>query len=278
MTSLTQDVRFALRKLWKSPGFAALTILTLALGIGANSAIFSVVNGVVLRPLPYPESQRLMFITSQFPALGFDQFWVSVPEFLEFRDWNTAFEGVGAYNVSAANLGTEQPSRPVTALVTPELMPVLGVQPRMGRMFAPEDSLPNAEDVAILSHELWQRGFASDPDIVGRTTQVNGTTTRIVGVMPPRYDVHDQRVELWLPLTINPQSPGSRGGHFLYLIGRLRPGHGIGEARADLERLLAGWADMAKAQHVPNLKGHRLRIDDLQGDVVGTVKTALWVL
>jgi hypothetical protein len=181
MISFRQDVRYALRKLRKSPGFAALTILTLALGIGANSAIFSVVNGVVLRPLPYPESQRLMFITSQFPSLGFDQFWVSAPEFIEFRDWNQSFEGVGAYTVRAANLGTDQPSRPVTALVTHELIPVLGVNPLLGRTFTREDTLPKAEDVAILSHELWKRSFGGNPAILGTTTTIDGVTTRSWG-------------------------------------------------------------------------------------------------
>jgi predicted permease len=278
MISLRQDVRYALRKLRKSPGFAALTILTLALGIGANSAIFSVVNGVVLRPLPYPESQRLMFITSQFPSLGFDQFWVSAPEFIEFRDWNQSFEGVGAYTVRAANLGTDQPSRPVTALVTHELIPVLGVNPLLGRTFTREDTLPKAEDVAILSHELWKRSFGGNPAILGTTTTIDGVTTRIVGVMPAGFDVHDQRVELWLPLTLDPQAPGNRGGHFLYLIGRLKPGVTLAQARVDLERMLGSWKDMARAEHVPNTKLHRIRIDDLQGDVVGNVKTALWVL
>jgi predicted permease len=278
MSSFSQDVRFALRKLRKSPGFAALTVFTLALGIGANTAIFSVINGVVLRPLAYPEPQRLMFITSQFPALGFDQFWVSLPEFLEFRDWNQTFESVGAYTVRAANLGTDQPSRPVTAIITHELMQALGVNAMIGRTFTADDSRPNAEDVAVLSNELWQRGFGGNPGVLGTTTKIDGVTTRIVGIMPPGYDVHDQRVELWLPLTIDPKSPGGRGGHFLYLVGRLKRGMSPEQARADLERLLNGWKDMAKAQHVPNTKGHRLRIDDLQGDVVGNVKTALWVL
>ncbi len=105
METLVQDIRYALRNLVKSPGFAAITVLTLALGIGANTAIFSVVNGVVLRPLPYPEPERLMFITSQFPALGFDQFWISAPEFLEFRDHNQAFENVGGYRAGAVQSG-----------------------------------------------------------------------------------------------------------------------------------------------------------------------------
>ena len=112
METFLQDVRYALRKLARSPGFAALTVVTLALGIGANTAIFSVVNGVILRPLGYPDPARLMFITSQFPGLGFNQFWVSAPEFLEFRDWNRSFASVGAYSVRAANLGAERPGAP----------------------------------------------------------------------------------------------------------------------------------------------------------------------
>jgi putative ABC transport system permease protein len=278
MDRLASDLRYAIRKLAKSPGFAALTIFTLALGIGANSAIFSVVNGVVLRPLPYPEPERLMFITSQFPSLGFDQFWVSPPEFLELRDWNRSFESVGAYNVSAANLGVEQPVRPVTALVTSELMPTLGVKPRLGRMFTREDTLPNAEDVAILSSELWERSFNQDASVLGRRVKINGVSTRIVGVMPPRYDVHDKKVELWLPLTLDPANPGGRGSHFLYLVGRLKKGTSIEQARADLEQLLGNWATRSRARHNPNVTTHRLRIDDLKGDVVGNVKTALWVL
>ncbi len=278
MDRLAHDIRFALRMLTRTPGFAALAVATLALGIGANSAIFSVVNSVVLRPLPYPRPERLMFITSQFPALGFDQFWISAPEFLEFRDWNQSFASVGAYVVRAANLGTETPSRPVTALVTSELMPTLGVQPRMGRMFTREDTLPNAEDVAILSSELWRASFDSDPNVLGRTLRIDGVSTRIVGLMPPGYDIHDQKVELWLPLTTDPQAPGGRGSHFLYLVGRLKEGGTIQRARADLEQLLGSWASRSKERHNPNTEGHRFRIDDLKGDVVGNIRTALWVL
>jgi predicted permease len=157
-------------------------------------------------------------------------------------------------------------------------MPTLGVQPRIGRMFTREDTLPNAEDVAILSTELWRSSFDSDPGVLGRIIQVDGVSTRIVGVMPRGYDVHDQKVELWLPLTLDPQAPGNRGGHYLYLVGRLKQGATIERARADLEQLLGGWAQRSKAQHNPNPKGHRLRIDDLKGDVVGNVRVALWVL
>jgi putative ABC transport system permease protein len=278
MENLVQDVRYAVRKLARSPGFALLTVLTLALGIGANTAIFSVVNSVVLRPLGYPQPDRLVFITSQFPALGFDQFWVSAPEFLELRDWNTSFDGVGAYTVRAANLGAERPTRPVTAFVTSELMPTLGVSPRVGRAFTREDTLPGAEDVAILSDGLWRQSFNAAPDAVGRTLKIDGVTTRIVGIMPPGYDVHGEKVELWLPLTLDPQAPGGRGNHYLYLVGRLKQGTSEQQARADLEVLLASWKTRAKAGHAPDTQGHRLRIDNLQDDIVGNVKQSLWVL
>src|SRR5688500_4475178 len=202
MDTLLQDIRYAARSLAKAPGFAALTVLTLALGIGANTAIFSVVNAVVLKPLPYPQPERLVYITSQFPTLGFDQFWVSVPEYLEFRTWSTSYDAVGGYNISASNLGADTPMRPVVGLVTEGLMPALGGSPIAGRMFTREDTLPGAEDVLILSYELWQRAFGASPQALGRVVDVSGTPTRIVGIMPRGYDVHDQRVEMWLPLTI----------------------------------------------------------------------------
>ncbi len=175
MDTLRQDLVHAFRSLWKSPAYAAVTILTLALGIGANSAIFSVINGVLLKPLPYPEPERLLFITSQFPTLGFDQFWVSAPEFIELRERQRSFDDVGAYRAGAVNLGTaEQPRRVNSAVVTSELMPVLGVQPMRGRQFTRADTLPGAEDVAVLSAEVWQSAFARDESIVGRVIQIDG--------------------------------------------------------------------------------------------------------
>jgi predicted permease len=256
-----------------------VTILTLALGIGANSAIFSVVNGVLLKPLPYPDPGRLVFITSQFPGLGFDQFWVSAPEFLEFRERNKAFEEVGAYRAGAVNLGTEdQPRRVNSAIVTSELMPVLGVSPIRGRPFTREDTLPGAEDVAILSHEIWETAFASDESAIGNVVRIDGTPTRIVGIMPRGYDVHDSRVEVWLPLTLDPANPGNRGGHFLYLVGRLRQEVSLAAARADVERMLVQWPELNPKAHAPNAKQHRIRLDGLQQDLVGSIATALWVL
>jgi putative ABC transport system permease protein len=275
---MRQDLVYALRSLRKSPGYAAVTILTLALGIGANTAIFSVVNGVILKPLPYPAPERLVFITSQFPTLGFDQFWVSAPEFIEFAEGNRSFQQVGAYRAGAVNLGTpDQPRRVNSAVITSELMPVLGVAPIRGRQFTREDTLPGAENVAVLSHELWRSAYGGDEAIVGRAVPIDGAPTRIVGIMPPGYDVHDQRVQVWRPLTIDPANPGGRGGHFLYLVGRLKDDVSLAQARVDLESMLTKWPQRS-AGHAPNTKAHRLRFDGLQDDLIGGLRTALWVL
>jgi putative ABC transport system permease protein len=278
MNSLLTDIRYALRGLLSRPAFSIVAILTLALGIGANTAIFSVVNGVVLQPLRYPEPARLMFISSQFEGM-FDQFWVSAPEFIEFRERNKAFESVGAYTIGAANLGTEIPSRPITATVSHDLMTALGVQPLRGRLFTREDTIPNTEEVAIISSEVWRNSFGQNPSTVGALVDVGGVRTRIVGIMPPGYDVHDEKVELWRPLRINPASPGNRGGHFLYLVGRLKPGVTLEQARADLETQLATWESVAPQKgHAPNTTTHRYRIDPLKEDMVGEVTQAVWVL
>jgi predicted permease len=279
MDTLRQDALYAFRNLRKSPGYAAVTVLTLALGIGANSAIFSVVNGVLLKPLPYPQPERLVFITSQFPSLGFDQFWISAPEFVEFRERNRSFQDVGAYRAGAVNLGTQdQPRRVNSAIVTSELMPVLAVPPLRGRHFTRADTLPGAENVAIISHEIWQTAFAGDTAVLDRVLRIDGTPTRIVGIMPAGYDVHDSKVQVWLPLTLDPANPGNRGGHFLYLVGRLRDGVSLAQAGADVDRMLVEWGELNVKMHTPNPKTHRIRLDGLQDDLVGGIATALWVL
>jgi putative ABC transport system permease protein len=270
---------YAIRALRRQPGFAAVTMLTLALGIGANTAVFSVINGVLLRPLPYPQPERLEYITSQFPTLGFNQFWISMPEFVEFRDHNRAFSSVGAYAVGAINLDTNPPGRPVAASVSPELMPTLGVQPERGRWFRAEDSQPGAAPVAILSWELWQRAYGGDESVLGRTIQVNGRAEEIVGVMPRGYDIHESRIEIWRPLVIDPATfPNSRGSHFLYLVGRLKDDVNREQALADIDRLIGEWREIAPMGHIPSVPNHKLRLDPLKEDIVGSVRQALLVL
>jgi putative ABC transport system permease protein len=278
----TKDLRYALRSLFRQPGFTAVTVLTLALGIGANTAVFSVVNGVLLRPLGYPRPERLEFITSQFPTLGFQTFWVSVPEFVEFAKWNQSYSSVGAYSVGAINLDTSPPSRPVSALVTSELMPTLGVRPLRGRWFEAADCAPNAPPVAILSYELWQRAYGGDEGVLGRMVQINNRSEQIVGIMPRGYDVHDSKVEVWRPLTINPANfPNQRGGHFLYLVGRLKDGLTREQANADIERLAEDWTELVQGAHAPTNTSpgfHRLNTKSLHDDVIGNIRQPLMVL
>src|SRR5215472_17856979 len=163
MQTLQHDLKHAVRSLAKSPAYAALSILTLALGIGANTAIFSVVNGVLLRPLAYPHPQQLQFISSTFPKLNFDRFWISLPEWAEFKERTRAFQDVGGYRPGAVNLGLpERPRRVTAALVTPELLNVVGVAPMRGRLFTVADSVPAAEDVAIITYQTWRNDFDGD--------------------------------------------------------------------------------------------------------------------
>jgi predicted permease len=283
MHTLKHDLTYALRTLARSPGYAAVTILTLALGIGANTAIFSVVNGVLLKSLPYPHPERLILISSTFPRLGFDRFWVSVPEWAEFKQRNRSFQDVGAYREGTVNLGApERPRRVNSALVTPELMNVLGVGPLRGRLFNDADAVPGAEDVGILSHATWRGDFGGNEAVVGQVIQVDGTPTRIVGIMPPGYDIHDERVEVFLPLTIDPKLfPNGRGSHFLYLVGRLKDGVTPGQAQADLDSMIEQWRTLSGNQHSPTRTGafvHLLQMQPMKTDMVGNIGTALWVL
>jgi putative ABC transport system permease protein len=273
----SKDLRYALRSLFRQPGFTAVTVLTLALGIGANTAVFSVVNGVLLRPLGYPQPDRLEYLTSQFPGLGFSTFWVSPPEFLEFRDRNQSFSSVGAYSVGAINLDTTPPTRPVSALVTAELMPTLGVRPLRGRWFEAADVVPNAPPVAILSYELWQRAYSGDEGVLGRMVQINNRPEQIVGIMPRGYDVHDSKVEIWRPLIPN---PAARSSHFLYLIGRLKDGMTRPQANADIDRMTAEWAanpqGHSPSNTAPNF--HKIQTKSLHEDVVGSIRQPLVLL
>jgi predicted permease len=286
MDSLLRDVRQAARNLMRTPGFALITILTLALGIGANTAIFSVVNAVILRPLGYPEPDRLIYISSQFPQMGFDQFWMSPPEFLEFQERTRAFSAVGAFASGQANLtAADRPRRVNSGQASVSLFEALGVNALYGRTFEPAETLPNGPRVAVLTYELWKSAFGGNAGVLGSEIEVNGLRRTVVGIMPPRFDVADQKVEVWAPLVIDPANRRNRGSHYLYLIGRLTGGATLQSAQAELDTLLAAWpstvaqaATATNGPHTPDTKKHRLRLDPLQMQIVGSARTAVFVL
>ena len=279
LDSTLQDFKYGVRLLRRSPGFTTLAIITIGLGIGANSAIFSVINGVVRKPLAYPAAERLMFITSQFPALNFSKFWVSPPEYFDFREHTKAFAHVGAYTTGAMNLSEgDRPERVNAAFITASMFDVLGVRPERGTVFTREQDLPGADPVVLLSHELWQRAFAADPAIVGKTAMIQGRQRTILGVMPPGFDLHDAKSQLWIPLGLDPNNRQNRGSHFVYLVGRLAPEFTSAQANAELQGFLKQWSEWVPQGHVPNDSTHRVQMAPLRDEVVGNVRRALWVL
>ena len=279
MTDFMHDIRYAVRGLVQAPGFALVAILTLALGIGANSAIFSVVNGVVLTPLPYAEPDRLVFLTSAFPSMGFEQFWMSAPEYLEYREWNRSMEEVGAYNVGEVSVtGGDRPIRVQGAIATPSLFEVLGVPATRGRVFLEGDGDPGAESVVLISGELWQRAFGGRDDVVGSTLEIQGTPRTVVGVMPEGFDLDDNGIEVWRCLQLDPANPGGRASHYLYTVGRLGDGMSIDGARSEMAALVESWPERFPDTHTPRPGVHYLQMEPLVDQVVGEVRPALMLL
>lgn len=278
MSHLLADLRFALRNLARRPAFAAVAILTLALGIGANAAIFSVVDGVLLEPLPYRQPDRLVHVHSAFPGLGFDKFWVSPPEYFDLDRWAESYSALGAYVVTTENVGSDPPQRATTAYVTAPLWEALGATPLHGRTFTAEEDRPDTEQVAVLGHGIWRRAFGADPGIVGGRVEVDGIPRTVVGVLPPEVDLDDAGVDVWLPARFDPTDLGGRGSHFLYLIGRLAPGVGVEQAQAELDVLLTRWQEEYPDDHAPNAEGHPYYVKPLKEELVGDVRPAVMLL
>ncbi len=282
METFWHDLRYALRMLRKNPGFTAVAVITLALGIGANTAIFSVVNSVLLRPLPFREPTQLVRIYSEFPTMQLRKFWLSPPEFLDIQKEAKSWEAVGAWAAGGQNVGTNnEPLRVTSAAVTQGLIDTFGVQPIMGRNFSAEEDLNGGPRVAIISHGLWQRAFGGESDIIGKQIQVNAQSTTVIGVMPRDFAFppgSNDQVELMVPFQFDPANPGGRGSHFLSVVGRLKQGVSIEQARTELSGLMAGWKSENRAQHLLNPQGHPVLLFPLHEDVVGSARLAVLML
>jgi putative ABC transport system permease protein len=286
MDAFVQDVRFAIRTCARQPGFTAIALLTLAVGIGANSAIFTVVNAVVIQPLGFPAPDRLVRITADLEGLGTRDIGMSPPELFDYRDQADLFEGIaGVYPISANLTGTDEPERVEVMLVSPEYFSILGAQPALGRLFSPsDDDHPGIAEVVVISDAIWSRRFGRAPDVLGRSLLIDEDSFRIVGVMPPSFS-HPGRtlrgdVEMWAPAGYRaaPFGPPARRGYFLSgSIARLKPGVGVTEAQQRLD----AFADKLRAtfpEDYPAAARWTPRIIPLHDDIVGNVRPALLML
>jgi putative ABC transport system permease protein len=278
MDSFLQDLRFGARGLARNPGFACAAVLTLALGVGANAAIFSVVNAVVLRPLPWNEPSRAVMIWSRWTA--FDKTWVSVGEVNDYRRESRTLEAVGAWDDGQVNLtGDGDPERVAYGGVTANLFPVLGVAPIKGRTFRPEEDVPNGPKVALVGYGLWQRRYGADPNMVGRTIQINGVPYEVVGVMPrdfvlPTDFQNPAPTQLWIPEQWDSTST-DHGNHGYYAAARLKPGVTEAQARDDLHSLAQEWT--RRGLYPPQMQFDTVVLT-LEDEVVGRVRKTMWLL
>jgi len=279
MSVLWQDGRYALRQLRKSPGFAAVAILTLALGIGANTAIFSVVDAVLLRPLPYKDPGRLVWTAERFGLIGNTAVVVS-PDFAGWKSRSQVFEQIAAYGggIGANMTGGGEPVRVSVLNVTTDLFPMLGVRPVAGRMFTAQEGTRARNRVALLDEGLWRSRFSADPQIVGKQVQLDGTAYDIVGIMPA--GLHYPKADVWTPLALDDQvfSPHSPRWTMLTVIGRLKPGIDAAQARADLE-VIAGQMDREyPPQAAPFRANKSVEVLPLHGFFVQDVRSLLEIL
>jgi putative ABC transport system permease protein len=294
LDDLTRDARHGVRMLRRTPVFTVVALLTLALGIGANTAIFSIVNGVILRPLDYPKPEQLIYLTAEFPVLGLTGNALSVQEYQEFRQINQSFAMVGAYRTIGGTYTTgevnltagDRPLRVRSISVDADLLNALGVQPAQGRFFNQEEtdragSL--APPLAVLSSELWHTVFGKQP-LVGQTLSVDGRPHEIVGIMPPGIDVMDNHTAIWLPLGLPAAIRQNRSFHILQVIGRLKDGVTARAAQTELNAFLDNWAERTGSSgHVPTNRpwraaDHTLRMGPVQDAIVGDARRSIWLL
>ncbi|HVG18372.1 MAG TPA: ABC transporter permease, partial [Blastocatellia bacterium] len=274
METLYQDLRYTARMLLKRPAFTAIIVLALALGIGANTAIFSVINAILLRPLPYKNPDRISMVWLDNKRLGVDQDWHSYPNFMDYKEQNQSFDDMAAFNNRSFNLtGAGDPVRVIGVWATASLFPVMGVEPAIGRAFTVEEEEPGKDLVVVLSHGLWQRLFGADRNVIGRPINLNGVDRTIIGVMPPDFVFPEKETEMWVPLALSPQRRQARGAFSLKAVGRLKPGVTIEQARTDMGAI----ATRLQEQY-PNMAGYGVNLVPLHEQVTGKVRPALLVL
>jgi putative ABC transport system permease protein len=273
-----QDLRYGARTLIRNPGFAAIAVLTLALGIGANAAIFSVVNAVLLRPLPWHEPDRAVMIWSKWTA--FDKTWVATGEIVDYRKRSRTLSEIAAWSELSVNLtGDREPERVAAANVSANMFSTLGVNPMIGRTFNAQEDLPQGPRLVVLGFGLWNRRYAADPALVGRTVLINGNAYEVVGIMPPDFvlptDFHNvEPSQLWMPLQMDPASM-DHGSHGLYAVGRLNAHATVQQSAEELHGIAGA---MTSEGLYPVQMAFDTVVLSLTDEVVGTVRRSIWLL
>lgn len=285
---MLSEIKVALRGLAKSPGFTAIAIATLALAIGANSAVLSLVNALLVRPLPYQDPSRIALIWEQFSTQGLDRIPCSPPEFLDLKKEFKSGTDLAAFNYAAFNLGGgDVPERITGAVVTPSLFPLLGIEPIRGRTFANEEAGEGHDDLIVISERLWKRRFNSDPMLVGKTLLLNGRSYTVIGIMPAKFEFpipifglqgnqFAERVDIWKPVSFTKNELEQRGGRSYGMITRLRPGVSLSQAQAELDKIIATWIQTYKDNYGGG--GFGAKIYGLHDQVVGGMRTGLGIL
>jgi predicted permease len=274
-----RDFRFALRQLVKRPGFTVAAVLTLALGIGATTSMFSVVRGVLLEPLPYEEPGQLISLWTRYlPQSGQDipTFPLSPPEMIDYREQTRMMHDVVPWGTQYRTLGGDDqaPERVRVGFLGAGMFELLGVRAAVGRTFAPEEEQPDAAPVTVLSHGLWQGRFGGDTAIVGRAVLINGEATRVIGVMSEAFVFPNASIALWAPFGLNEATATNRFAHYLLALGRLRPAVTLEQAQQELQTITASW----NAEHEHHAMGHFIFLRSLHDDLVGERGQALWLL
>ena len=281
METLLSDIKYGFRLIVRNPVFSLVVVIALALGIGANTAIFSVLNAVLLKPLPYEQSERLVTMWQRFTGIGVpkDQNWTSPPEFSDIRRLQSSFSDIAAMQATSFNiLVGDAPERILGQFVSPGFFKLLGVEPVLGRTFSPDEEQQGKEFVVVLSHGLWQRRFASDRTLIERTLNMNGRSYQVIGIAPPGFrDPMQPEAEMWAALSFTNQQLTQRGSHGLLVIARIKPELTLDQARSDMERVSARIIEGAPDYPYARFE-YRVLINPLLEEYVGDIRPALMML
>ena len=288
MNTWMQDIRFALRSFAKNPGFTLAAVLSLAIGIGANTSIFSVANALLFRPLPYESPDRLVILWNRSPGLDITQDWFSTAQYFDIKSGHHGFEQVaiaigGDYNLT----GQGDPERVGVIRVSSNLLPMLGARPAFGRLLTPDEDSPGHPSTAILTDGMWARRFGRDPHMIGKSVIINGQPYEIVGILPQSFSLSQEvlpllygteQADIFLPLPLAPAAASQARDHEDYnIIGKLKPGVSLPQAQAEMDTITAGLRRQFPENYPPN-GGLTFSIVPLLEQVVGNVRRSLWVL